>query len=436
MQIAIVGAGPTGLYLATTLARRGHRVAVVDRDPGPPRSGPWHRRGVMQFEHAHTFRGPVVDLLRGDMPDLLDRLVSAGASIPAMPDGRPAALLCRRSTFEATMREVAAERPGIDLVTGHVDRTIDDGARVRGVHVDGRRVTADLVLDASGRASRFSAGIRARAIGEPCGVAYVTRQYRRRPGADDPPTNSPIGLSLAFARYFAVAFLHDAGTFSITIAHDGRDPRVRALRHAHVFESVVRRIPRLREWIDVAASEPMTPVLPGGRLHNGYRGQCDEHGALAAPGMISVGDAVCTTTPLAGRGVTLALAQASRLTAIIDQHGADVDSAAMEFDSWCASAIRPWFDDHRYADDDRLRRWAGGDVDLTRPLPSDLIVAAGAVDDRVRRGAEPYARMAALPDTLAAVEPLARSVYASGWRPPVADGPVDVGELCDASLAA
>jgi 2-polyprenyl-6-methoxyphenol hydroxylase-like FAD-dependent oxidoreductase len=390
----------------------------------------------MQFEHAHTFRGPVVDLLRTDMPDLLDRLVSAGASIPAMPDGRPAALLCRRSTFEATMRGVVAERPGIDLVTGHVDRTIDDGARVRGVHVDGRRVTADLVLDASGRASRFSAEIRPRVIGEPCGVAYVTRQYRRRPGADDPPTNSPIGLSLGFARYFAVAFLHDAGTFSITIAHDGRDPRVRALRHAHVFESVVRRIPRLRQWIDVAVAEPMTPVLPGGRLHNGYRGQCDERGVLAAPGMISVGDAVCTTTPLAGRGVTLALAQASRLTAIIDDHGADVDSAAREFDSWCASAIRPWFEDHRHADADRLRRWAGGDVDLTRPLPSELIVAAGAVDDRVRRGAEPYARMDALPDTLADVEPLARSIFESGWRPPIADGPFDLGEVCDASVAA
>jgi 2-polyprenyl-6-methoxyphenol hydroxylase-like FAD-dependent oxidoreductase len=390
----------------------------------------------MQFEHAHTFRGPVVDLLSEDMPELLDRLVTAGASIPAAPDGRPAALLCRRSTFEAAMRAEATTRPGVDVVTGHVDQAVADGARVRGVYVDGRRVTADLVLDASGRASRFSAEIRPRAIGEPCGVAYVTRQYRLRSGADDPPTNSPIGLSLAFARYFAVAFLHDAGTFSLTIAHDGRDPRVRALRHTHVFESVVRTIPRLREWIDVAAAEPMTPVLPGGRLHNAYRGQCDERGVLAAPGMISVGDAVCTTTPLAGRGVTLALAQASRLTAIIDGHGADVDSAARESDSWCSSAIRPWFDDHRHADAERLRRWAGGDVDLTRPLPSDLIVAAGAVDDRVRRGAEPYARMDALPDTLAAVEPLARSVFATGWRPPAADGPYDLGEVCDASVAA
>ena len=34
MRAVIVGAGPTGLYTAIALARRGHEVAVIDRDPG------------------------------------------------------------------------------------------------------------------------------------------------------------------------------------------------------------------------------------------------------------------------------------------------------------------------------------------------------------------------------------------------------------------
>ena len=38
-RVAIVGAGPTGLYLAIALARRNHRVVVVDRDPGPEPDG-------------------------------------------------------------------------------------------------------------------------------------------------------------------------------------------------------------------------------------------------------------------------------------------------------------------------------------------------------------------------------------------------------------
>ena len=71
MQIVVVGAGPAGLFSAIALARRGHRITVVDRDPGPPPHGRWQRKGVMQFHHAHTLRGPVVDALRDEMPDVL-----------------------------------------------------------------------------------------------------------------------------------------------------------------------------------------------------------------------------------------------------------------------------------------------------------------------------------------------------------------------------
>jgi len=35
MRAVIVGAGPTGLKPASGLARRGPKVTVIDRDPGP-----------------------------------------------------------------------------------------------------------------------------------------------------------------------------------------------------------------------------------------------------------------------------------------------------------------------------------------------------------------------------------------------------------------
>jgi flavin-dependent dehydrogenase len=122
--------------------------------------------------------------------------------------------------------------------------------------------------------------------------------------------------------------------------------------------------------------------------------------------VIFVGDAVCTTPPLAGRGVTLALSQARALLAALDGHRGDVDSAGTQFDRWCAAEIRPWFDHH--------------------------VVAAAAVDDSVRAAVEPYARMDALPASLDAVEPTARQIYADGWRPAVFDGPTraELGKLC------
>ena len=43
-------------------------------------------------------------------------------------------------------------------------------------------VTGDVIIDASGRASRFTGDVRPPAEGGDCGAVYVTRQYRLRRG--------------------------------------------------------------------------------------------------------------------------------------------------------------------------------------------------------------------------------------------------------------
>lgn len=418
MRTVVVGAGPAGLFTAIALARRGHRVCVVDRDAGPPSAGaPWRRKGVMQFHHAHTFRRQVVDALRAEMPDVLGDLTAAGATVATLQDHGPVALLCRRILFEQVLRRAADAEQGVALITGHVDALVQERGRAAGVTVDGRTVTGDVIIDASGRASRFTGDVRPPAEGGDCGAVYVTRQYRLRRGASPGPVNSPIGLSFGLSGYLAIAFVHDGGHFSITFTHDGTDTRLRRLRHDAVFDDAVRAIPGLADWIEPARSQAISPALPGGRLYNTYRGQA------SLPGLVSVGDAVCTTTPLAGRGVALALMQARELIRTLEQHPTDIASATIEFDRWREEHIRPWFDDHRDVDADRMRRWAGGDVDLNRPLPSDLIVAAAEADPALRDIVGPYASMDALPASLAPAEPRARALFAKGWRPSFPAGP-------------
>jgi 2-polyprenyl-6-methoxyphenol hydroxylase-like FAD-dependent oxidoreductase len=326
-------------------------------------------------------------------------------------------------TFDRVLRTAATKRKAITFVTGNVDGLVRLGTSAKGVKVHGRTLDADLVIDASGRDSRFTRAARPTARVEDCGVAYVSRQYRLHPTATAPPMTTPFGLTLGFSGYWAVAYLHDNLLFSITFAHDGTHRPLRQLRQADVFEAAVRQVPLLSEWIDRTRCNPLTPVLPGGRVYNSYRGQLDESGRPSVLGLISVGDAVCTTTPLAGRGVALALMQARELVRTLDKYPGDIPSATADFDSWCATNIEPWFADHCYADADRMRRWSGHDVDLGRPLPSDLIVAAAEADPRLGAIVGPYVTMDALPNTLAPAQHRAREIYEGGWRPTPPAGP-------------
>jgi hypothetical protein len=164
-------------------------------------------------------------------------------------------------------------------------------------------------------------------------------------------------------------------------------------------------------------------VLPGGPLLNAYRGQTGRDGQLALPGLLFLGDAVATTTPMFGRGVATTLLQAQQLFRLIDEHGDDADAIGKSFDAWSTEQIKPWVDDHIRMDESTRRRWAGENLDLSEALPSDRILAAAEADPGIRAAISGYLAMTAPPASLLAVEPRARSLYASGWRPSVAPGP-------------
>ena len=431
MRVVVVGAGPTGLFTAMALARRGHEVSVVDRDRGPQPDGSWSRRGVMQFHHPHAFRAQVVEALQAELPEVWGDLLAAGAqpiTVPAGPNGtggpeQVMGIRCRRLTFERVLRAAAEHEPGVVLRVGHVGDVCTDRGRATGVRVDGAPLDADLVVAACGRAGRLGRDLRAPAQGGDCGIAYVSRQYRLNPDAAPGPMNSPLGQIDLYPGYQVIVFLHDDGIFSATIVRSSHDGALAALRSTEVFEAAAHAIPALADWTDPARARPYTPVLPGARLHNTFQGQLDHTGTVALPGLIFVGDSVCTTNPAVGRGITTSLLQARELVRLVEEHPHDLAAATLAFDEWCTDNIAPWYDDHVAWDADLARRWAGGDVDLGRPLPSDLIVAATVADPSLFPLVGPYLGMRALPASLDAVQPRVREIYAGGWRPPVPDGP-------------
>ena len=428
MRVAIIGAGPAGLFLGAGLARRGHQVIAVERDPGPAADGSWPRRGVMQFHHAHAFRYQVVQALEQELPGALHRWLAAGAEPVRMrlPDGGeiPMGVRSRRVTFERALRATALHQPGVQVHCGHAEDVTRRHGRARGIRVDGTDLAADLVIDASGRAGRVTRSLRpAPASGGPCGIAYVDRQYQLHPGAEPGPLLSPIAWQADLDGYQAIIFLHEHGIFSVLLVRPSADPVLSQLRHEAPFSAACQAIPGLADWVDPARSRPITPVLPGGPLLNAYRGQTGPDGHLALPGLVFVGDAVATTTPTFGRGITTTLLQAQQLLRLIDEHGTDTGAIGESFDAWCAEQIRPWVDDHVHMDEATRRRWAGQDLDLSQPLPSDRILAAATADPSIRAAAVGYVRMTSLPSSLGAIEPRARALYTNGWRPSPAPGP-------------
>src|SRR3954470_21328725 len=126
VRVVVIGAGPTGLLTGRALAARGHTVVAVDRDAAPaPSEGPWPRRGVMQFHHAHGFRPQVGDVLRQEWPEAYAAWLDLGAEpilfdVPGMgpvPGGHRS----RRETFERALRSSAFGVEGLGLRQGHVD---------------------------------------------------------------------------------------------------------------------------------------------------------------------------------------------------------------------------------------------------------------------------------------------------------------------------
>jgi 2-polyprenyl-6-methoxyphenol hydroxylase-like FAD-dependent oxidoreductase len=330
--------------------------------------------------------------------------------------GRPeqmTTLACRRSTFETALWRAVSATPGLTRRTGTADRLVVEGGRVTGVVVDGSTLEADLVVDTSGRAGHLGDDLRPPVEGGLCGMSYTSRMYAPRAGATPVDLSFPSGAE--HDGYLCIVFPQDADTLSVLIVRDADDADLSLLRHEECYEAAVAAIPHFAPYVDPDRYEPITPAMPGGGLTNTFRGQSD------VPGLVAVGDSVSTTNPSAGRGIALGLRQVDELLRQLDE--GELDGLGPAMDAWARDAIRPWYEDHVHWDASLRQRWAGADVDVEAPLPSDVICAAAQEDPSMMPVVGPYFGMLIGPRELRAVEEQARAVLRSGWRPPLANGP-------------
>jgi hypothetical protein len=233
---------------------------------------------------------------------------------------------------------------------------------------------------------------------------------------------NPIAWQAEFDGYQVLVFLHEHGVFSVLVVRQSDDRDLANLRYDSAFEAACAAIPGLSDWTDPDRSRPITPVLPGGNLLNHYRGQRTPEGNLVLPGLLFLGDAVCTTTPIFGRGIATCFMQAQEMLRLLDEGGPD-PAVAEAFDDWSDREMRPWVEDHVRMDTAMRDRWDGKGIDLDQPLPSDLVLAAAEIDPSIMAAAQPYLAMTAGPTSIQSLQDRAKAVYATGWRNPLSPGP-------------
>ncbi len=383
-DVVIMGGGPSGLLAAILLGRRGHRVTVIERDEAPPFTGPeavfrrWARRGLPQARQPHLFLGRAVRVLRQEAPDILDDLLVAGAlRVPVdLGDGPGDAALCsRRLTFEAVLWRAAWRQPGVTVrnASAVADYILTGSGirRVRGVRLeDGEALHADLVVDASGRRSptpRLLArhGLRPPVeVAQECGLLYISRYYRLKPGADFPSTDVPVLVNLGWAT--AMAFPADRRTFCLLAIVAGIDPLRREFATNAGFARFHASIPSVASWL--RAGRPIADMHTMARVDNRYRRLVDGSGPVAG-GLLLLGDAAMHTNPTAGRGVSLAFAHVQHLVSAV-AGAASAAELTMGFDAWTDSNIGAWYQLQAGADASLLRR-AEAAVRGEAPPPPD-----------------------------------------------------------------
>ncbi|MBX3270476.1 MAG: FAD-dependent monooxygenase [Sandaracinaceae bacterium] len=337
----VLGASATGSMAAAALARAYRRVVVVERD-ALATDGPLEaRKGVAQGRHNHNLTPRVAHTLERLAPGVCDELRARGATVCDMGDGlwyvageklarthvgQPQ-ILASRPLLDRTLLARLAALPNVELRdrTDACGLTVE-GDRVSGVRLIGRRegreetLAADLVVDASGRGSRTPKWLAelGRAVPEEesmdVAVRYTTRSFRRDAGDLD-------GARFVYVTGVApgrprgcVAFAVDGDRWMVLLFSYGA-PTPTAIDDFRAFVAALGA-PELAALVARAEpiGEPATYAFP--RSTRRRYDRC----SLPA-GLLVLGDALQSTNPAWGLGITSAALQVEVLEARLARPG-------------------------------------------------------------------------------------------------------------------
>jgi 2-polyprenyl-6-methoxyphenol hydroxylase-like FAD-dependent oxidoreductase len=400
-RAVVIGASMAGLCAARVLAERFRQVVIVDRDALGIH--PAARQRVPQGRHPHLLLPAGARLLEAWFPALGDELRRAGAvDVDLCADflwyqaggtqRRPSSTLhcpaMSRPLLEWTVRTRVAALDNVEIREGGSVNGLEIDARrdrVVGVHVaSGERVSADLVVDATGRPARtvdwlVDAGYpRPKTSVVEVDTRYVSRVYRR----DDSPERDWKAAAVIGdpeSKRLAMVLPMEGDRWILSLAGvNGEGPApddAAMLAYARQLDS-----PVVADLIEHSESlgDPVVHRFPSSQRRHVER-------LRRFPlGWVLVGDAVCSFDPIYGQGMTSAAQQAAALGDALDRHGGPTRRFARAYFRAASRVVSPPWSiaaGGDFAYPDTIGKKPVGTDLLNRYM--DRVVQAGRHDDHV-----------------------------------------------------
>jgi 2-polyprenyl-6-methoxyphenol hydroxylase-like FAD-dependent oxidoreductase len=358
----VLGASMAGLLAARVLSETYRKVTLIDRDVLPEIGV--HRRGVPHGRHLHAVQPRGREVLEELFPGFTAGAVQAGAQTGdglgtlrlvlsghrlRQADVGRLGLFVSRPFLEGRVRARVRALRGVTFVEG-TDilglTTTHDRRRVTGTTVhgpDGRQlqITADLVVDATGRGSRTPVWLQEWGYQRPVedrvdiGLGYATRTFQLRPGATGHDKFIGIGGTLHNPRIGGLGAVegdrHILTLGCILGDYPPTDPAG--------FDAFTASLPFPDITEAIEGAEPLDDPV-GFRFPASVRHRYERLREFP-DGLLVIGDAVSSFNPIYGQGMTVAANQAMALRRLLVRN---TDPSPRQYFRLIAKTVDPPWD--------------------------------------------------------------------------------------------
>ena len=385
----VIGASMAGLLAARVLSDHFEQVTIIERDRLP--QGAASRKGVPQGQHVHALLAKGEAVLTELFPGLFEALIQDGAIQLSQQELRWYHFGEWKEQFPSSLKLYSGTRPFLEqyvryfLATRSNVRFLDDcdvvklssneahnritGVFVRNRSEDGEQrvqeLTANLVVDASGRGSRAPQWLAHLGYGQveetrvKVDIGYATRTYCRPSHLSiDWKTLIVYPLPPQELRGGLISII-EGDRLIVTLTGRLRDyPPA----DEEGFLDFARSLPQPDVYNIIKDAEPLTPIATYKYSANRWRHY--ERMSRLPAGFVILGDAVCSFNPIYGQGMTVAAMEAKVLDDCLRQQersgNKERTGFAQRFQKAIAKTVEvPWQmttgEDFRYPETEGVR---------------------------------------------------------------------------------